>query len=152
MVLPRSGRLGCGAWPAELADTHINPLESLASLAALTAVSSVCPPSTSVTIHSRLDNTVAVSVIDRRRGAAGPLARLARHFAFLAASLPHIHPSSSHVKGVDNPVADGLSRGLLPTAVAGFTFIGTPPAWMVSTLSCERPWHDLVPPRRTPPA
>lgn len=150
---PELRSFGRGAWPAELAGVHINVLESLGELLALSALASICPPSSAVSVHSHLDNTVAVSVFDSRRGAAGPLARIARALAFLCATSPHLHPSTTtHLQGLLNTVADALSRNRTPPEVSGFTEVFTPPAWLISTLASERPWRDLALPFPTVPA
>ena len=141
---------GHGPWPDEFAGSHINGLESLAALICLHAVAGRVPSDTAVSVLTRLDSTTAVSVVTNRRGSPGFNARIARALAFLCASHPALHPLSSHVKGVDNPVADGLSRNKpLPPELASYTEVHTPAAWLVSTLQSERPWMQLAPPRAT---
>ena len=132
-----------GPWPAELSGTHINALELLSALSFAYALShlAITSPGTAVHALCRSDNTSAVSAITRGRSRAGDLARLTRALHFLLATSPALHAlSSSFVQGICNPDADALSRGRLPPCVAGWTYVPTPTAWLVSMLRSERPW------------
>ena len=149
---PTLGLYGRGRWPPELAHWHINALEKLCAIVALYHAHAAHGSAPGSHVLIRSDNTTTVSDIEAGRGRSGDLARLSRTLAFLLESLTSSlsfapTQSSLHVKGVDNPVADALSRGLTPPEVANCLEVHTPPAWLLSTALSEPLWSP--PPRGT---
>ena len=119
---------------------HINALELIVGVAACVTVSRLLPPSSSIALRS--DNTVAVSSIERERGARGPLSNAIRALSFLSDTRP-FSVSPSHIQGVHNCVADALSRGSVPASLASYRRLLFPSRWLTRIASSRRPSQDL---------
>ena len=138
------GVYGSGVWSDEpdIAPplVHINALELVVGVAASVAVSRLLPPSSSVALRS--DNTVAVSSIERERGARGPLANAVRALSFLSDTRPFsVFPS--HIQGIRNCVADALSRGTVPASISSYRRLQFPSQWLTQIALSRRPSRDL---------
>jgi hypothetical protein len=151
---------GAGMWPAcvragiDNGSIHINELELVAAIAAIVTCTAESPPGTVFDLHC--DNTTAISCISKGRGKAGALARLTRTFAYIRettyASLAPPPPRALHVKGLDNTVADGLSRGLAPPETSRYREVPCNTAWIAWLASSEAPWETLLPWSGTKPS
>jgi hypothetical protein len=148
---PELNIYGAGVWPPELAHLHINELEFIACLIALFCSAPFSPPGSHRMVHA--DNTAAVKTLREARGKHGNLARLARSLCFMLESLTStlsLPPTQSaeHIPGVENVIADSLSRGTLPQSLltCGATMLPCPLPWLLSMALREQPW------RATPPS
>ena len=153
--VPSLGIFGRGQWPPALLHLHINCLELIAAIVCLFEVHQRVPPGSH--IHIRSDNTSAIYDLNSRRGTHGAMARITRTLCFMLESLtasPTLPPtqSSSHIKGVENTVADALSRNQLPAEVTGFLELRTPEALLLSIALSEMPWATLALGSTTPPS
>ena len=77
---PTLNLYGHGVWPPCLSHLDINALESVAGLIALLSVQPHCPPASSCCLF--LDNTTAVSLVQKHRGKRSDLARIARTLCY----------------------------------------------------------------------
>ncbi len=143
---------GAGEWPPEMrpdidaGTTHINQLELMGAITAITACTPHAPPGTIFNIHC--DNTTAISCVTKGRGKSGPLARITRTFAYIRETTHAAHTPphrALHIKGSLNTVADSLSRGHTPGEVTEHLRIPTCPTWTTWLASCEAPWEALLP-------
>ena len=151
---------GQGMWPQSMragiddGSIHINELELIAVIVAIVTCTAESPPGTVFDLHC--DNTTAISCIGKGRGKAGALARLTRTFAYIRettyASLAPPPPRALHVKGRDNTVADGLSRGQAPLETTGYKAVECCPTWIAWLASSEAPWETLLPWSATRPS
>lgn len=143
---PSLGLFGRGQWPPALLHLHINCLELIAAIVCLFELHQRVPPGSH--IHIRADNTSAIYDLNTGRGKHGAMARITRTLCYMlecltaSPSLPPSH-SSSHIKGLDNTVADALSRNLLPAELTDFQELHTPEALLISIALCEMPWETL---------
>ena len=95
-----------GSWSSSEKMSHINVLELLACFLTL---KSLCRYKYNVHIRIFMDNTVAVSYINKMGGRKGFLNQMARDIWFWCIER-HIWLSACHLPGKNNVVADHLSR------------------------------------------
>lgn len=131
---------GYGVWSDEPAIApplaHINALELVVGIAAADTVAGLLPVDSSVAL--RLDNTVAVATVERERGARGHLSHAARALAYLT-DTRSFFVASSHIQGIANVVADGLSRGQIPASVSSYRRLHFPSGFLTQIASSPRP-------------
>ena len=97
-----------GVWTAEEAQSHINLLELEAVVRAVKALADLAAGK-SLTVFS--DNTTTVAYINRQGGTRSPNLCLKTWFFLLWCREHDIQVRASHIAGVENTLADALSRG-----------------------------------------
>ena len=99
-----------GVWTAEEAQSHINLLELEAVVRAVRALADLAVGK-NLTVFS--DNTTTVAYINRQGGTRSPNLCLKAWFFLLWCQQNDIQVRASHIAGVENTLADALSRGRL---------------------------------------
>ena len=97
-----------GVWTAEEAQSHINLLELEAVVRAVKALADVAAGKSLTTFS---DNTSSVAYINRQGGTRSPDLCLETWFFLLWCRDRDIQVRTSHLTGVENTLADKLSRG-----------------------------------------
>jgi len=142
------GVYGYGSWAddPDIAPPlqHINALELLTGAAAAALIATLIPARTGVALF--MDNTTAVSSINKMRGAGGALSNAIRCLDFLSDTAP-FHLSASHVKGVANVTADSLSRGTVPPHLLPLRRLFLPPRSLSLMASSRSPSSAMATPR-----
>ena len=111
-----SGSWGCGAftgddwfqlqWVGPISNCHITTKE----LVPIVLAAALWGPAwKGQTIHARCDNTAVVSLINSGSGKTQEAMHLMRCLAFISAKF-EFFTFASHIRGVDNTLADALSR------------------------------------------
>ncbi len=77
------------------------------------ALSALNPPSSRDSYLIYTDSSAAVAVLNKQRTRSEALAQVART---IGKSFPYMKIEVRHIKGCDNIIADGLSRGRVPNA------------------------------------